>query len=43
MRRNHSTRYFNNQDNAQPWDSYVTGTVSSSGQDNEKKDKRPKR
>ncbi|CAF4894378.1 unnamed protein product, partial [Rotaria sp. Silwood1] len=29
MRRQHSTKYFCSQDEAQPWDSYVTGTISS--------------
>jgi hypothetical protein len=42
MQRQRSTKYFSCQDDAQPWDSYVTGTTSSTD-DQDKKDKRPKR
>ena len=44
MQRKRSTKYFSCQDDAQPWDSYVTGSTSSTGdQGDDKKEKRPKR
>ncbi len=44
MQRKQPTKYFCNQDDAQPWDSYVTGTISSTNdQGDNAKDKRPKR
>jgi len=44
MQRKRPTKYFCNQDDAQPWDSYVTGTISTTNdQGDNKKDKRPKR
>ena len=42
MQRKRSTNSFCNQDDAQPWDSYVTGTTTNDPSD-DKKDKRPKR
>ena len=42
MQRKRSTNSFCNQDDAQPWDSYVTGTTNDDSRD-DKKDKRPKR
>ncbi len=44
MQRKRSTIYFCSQDDAQPWDSYVTGTVTTTNdQGDNAKDKRPKR
>jgi hypothetical protein len=44
MQRKNSTKYFHSQDDAQPWDSYVTGTTSSTNdQGDSTKQKRPKR
>jgi hypothetical protein len=44
MQRKHSTKYFCNHGDAQPWDSYVTSTSSSNNdQGDNAKNKRPKR
>lgn len=44
MQRKRSTKYFCSQDDAQPWDSYVTGTTSTTNdQEDNNKDRRPKR
>ncbi len=44
MQRKRSTKYFCSHDEAQPWDSYVTGTTSTSNdQGDEKPPRRPKR
>ncbi len=44
MHRKRSTKYFCNNDDAQPWDSFVTGTVSSTdNQGDNAKDRRRKR
>lgn len=43
MQRKHSAKYNSTYDNAQPWDSYVTDTISTDNQDNTNKAKMPMR
>jgi len=44
MHRKQLIKYFCNLDNAQPWDAYVTGTVSTGNdQNDDTKNQKPKR
>jgi hypothetical protein len=44
MQRKHSPKYLYSQDDAQPWDSYVTDTIpTANDQENDTKDKSSKR